>query len=99
MTTLVPVPGHVTIEPAADFPGYVSISFHWRAFGGTLDRPSTHGMVVRPPVAERLKAAFLAGDLYHSTSVTRDVDGHTYVRATCRVMGKYANADLRRIGY
>jgi hypothetical protein len=31
--------------------------------------------------------------------IKTDVLGHTYVAASSRVMAKYANADLKRLGY
>lgn len=49
--------------------------------------------------AERLRTAVLAGAVFHNISVGTDVNGRTYVKATSRVMAKYANADLRRLGY
>jgi hypothetical protein len=66
-----------------------------------LDRPHTHGYVLgnNSRLADRLSRAIEDGAVYENPRIVRDVDGRTYVQAHAKVMGKYANADLRRLGY
>ncbi len=65
-----------------------------------VDRPKTGGWVVRTKaLAARLEAALRSGVVYERTEVKEDVNGHTYVDTTAKVMGRYMNADLKRLGY
>lgn len=50
-------------------------------------------------LAERLAAAIDAGVVFGQASIRTDVYGRTYIDATARVMGRYLNADLNRLGY
>jgi len=83
------------LEPRDGEPGYVTVWFHWAG----VDRPVTHGIVARKAVAPRLVRAAQAGAIFVDPHVATDTYGQTYVEARCRVMGKYLNSDLRKLGY
>jgi hypothetical protein len=74
---------------------YVTV---WALWEG-VDRPKSHGIQVRKTVAPRLKRAILAGAVFTNPQITKDVNGKTYVQANCKVMARYANADLKKLGY
>ena len=68
--------------------------------GVDVDRPSTHGYVVKDKrMAERLAAAINAQAVFYGAEVRTDVNGKTYVNAPSRVLGRMMNADLRRLGF
>lgn len=70
--------------------------------GPNLDRTDGIGYGLGPNhkrLAERLADAINAGAVFYNTELRTDVYGNTYVGAERRVMGKYANADLKRLGY
>lgn len=74
--------------------------------GADLDRPSTGGFILGPvsmsgkmKLAQRLVRAIDEGAVYTDPKVVKDVNGKTYVQAHCKVMGKYLNAALKRLGY
>ena len=75
----------------------------WRVYSNwdaPVDRPSTHGFVLRnEKTARRLVNAINAQVVFADPVIKTDVDGRTYVQASSRVMAKYANADLKRLGY
>jgi hypothetical protein len=50
-------------------------------------------------LAERLLRAVCAQKALTPEGVERDVEGKTYLRATVNVWGKYANSDLRKLGF
>jgi hypothetical protein len=50
-------------------------------------------------LAERYRAAVMAGAVFYDAEVKTDVNGKTYVQAHSRVMGRHANADLRALGF
>lgn len=80
----------------------VHVDVKWR--GGKLDRTDGGGFVFKAnPLgmgyAKRLVAAINAGVVYTNAKVLRDVNGRTYVQADKQVMAKYANSDLRRLGF
>ena len=69
-----------------------------------VDRPIVGGISFGPgpkgqKLALRYQAAVMAGRVFHGGVVKTDTGGQTYVCATSRVMGKYANADLKRLGF
>ena len=65
-----------------------------------LDRTRGSGYLVKDKrMAERLKAAILAGVVYYNAEVRTDVNGRTYVNASSHVLGRIMNADLRRLGF
>jgi hypothetical protein len=49
--------------------------------------------------AQRLVNAINAQVVFDDPVIKTDINGRTYVAASSRVMGKYANADLKRLGY
>lgn len=53
------------------------------------------------PIPQRLADAIKAGVVCVDQRVATDVNGATYVehRGHLKVSGKYANADLKRLGY
>ena len=89
-------PTPVAGEPAPS----VHVDVIWNTDGVPLDRPSTYSISVGTwPLAERLVKAIHAGVVFPDPKVKTDVYGKTYVEATCKVMGRYLNADLKRLGY
>lgn len=65
-----------------------------------VDRPCTYGISVRRgSLANRLVKAINAGVVMADAHIATDVHGQTYVAATCRVLGRRLNADLKRMGY
>jgi hypothetical protein len=65
-----------------------------------VDRPDTGGWAVtNKRLAERLRAALLAGVVYSNIEVCTDVNGKTFVNGISRVMARKANADLCRLGF
>jgi hypothetical protein len=75
----------------------------WRVtttWDAPVNRPSTHGYILgNKRTAERLVAAINAQAVYIDPEIRTDVSGQTYVSAHALVMGKYANADLRSLGF
>lgn len=50
-------------------------------------------------LAERLVAAINAGVVFGNPELRTDVNGRTYVSADVKVLGRTANADLKRLGF
>lgn len=95
---LVPT-AHIT-EDAEGF----HVTTHWDDWHHEviLDRPCTHGWLFGPnkrALARRLCAAINAGVVHTDAQVATDVNGKTYVAAHCKVLGRHANADLKRLGF
>ena len=92
-----PVITEVTIEPDEFFKGAINVSAVWAG----VDRPvSMSFSLTNMKTAVRLAAAIGAGAVFVNPHVATDVNGQTYVtwdRST--VMAKYANADLRKLGF
>lgn len=105
----VPAEDEVRIAPEPivyerDFDGELSwtVDFDYSAVG--VDRAVTHGIETGPgtrgkKLADRLAAATRAGVVEYDQFIRRDVNGRSYVASTSRVMGKYLNADLKRLGF
>lgn len=76
----------------------IDVTVYWkgvdRANGGGWQLRKNHGAL-----AERLKKAIEAGDLYEFRGVLVDVDGNTYVSAVPKALGRTMNADLLRLGH
>lgn len=91
--------GVVTTRPADEYgPAMLVVETHWH--GQNLDRPNTGGTAVKDQrMADRLVRAINSGAAYSNPKVVRDVSGQTYVHADRAFMGKYLNADLRKLGY
>ena len=65
-----------------------------------VDRPHTYGIrTSKPRLRDRLIRAINAGVITENPSLKTDVDGKTYVCFSSAVMGRYLNADLKRLGY
>lgn len=68
--------------------------------GPNLDRTDGIGFGLRNrATAMRLRMAINAGAVFTDPVLKTDVEGNTYVSAGCRVMARYANADLKRLGF
>lgn len=104
MTTYTP---HAKIieQPDCKVPGpSILVEVHWDSDGDPLDRPHTYGMSFDlTPRGRRLAQRFArcvdSGDAFDTPSLKVDIDGLSYVESRCKVYGKRANADLRRLGY
>lgn len=84
-----------TVQEAEDLGGF-RVVVSWPG----VDRPRTGGFVLGNPItARRLAAAINAGAVYSDPEIRMDVDGKTYVRASSRVLGRTASADLKRLGF
>jgi hypothetical protein len=71
-----------------------------RPFWTGVDRPEGVGYgCTTLKVAERLKAAMLAGAVFYDIKIGTDVNGKTYVSAPSRVLARMMNADLNRLGF
>lgn len=83
--------------------GELHADTHWT--GADLDRPCTGGIVLGADtrahrmLAARLTLAVEAGAVYLHPEVATDIYGQSYVKADRKVMGKYLNADLVRLGF
>jgi len=86
-------PGDISNGPM--LPNDVCVEFYWEG----VDRPCSYGIVCLKKHAPRLIAACDAGVLFTDPKVATDVHGKTYIDATCQVLGKTINADLKRLGY
>lgn len=65
-----------------------------------VDRPDVGGFLLRNGrTASRLVRAINDGAVFYDAEVETDINGQTYVSARCRVLCRYANADLKRLGY
>lgn len=85
----------VRITHNDDDPKYVVVSAVWAG----VDRPISHGWSVTKGNAQRLERALRAGVVYENPVIKTDIGGSTYVSARSRVMAKYVNADLKKLGY
>jgi hypothetical protein len=91
-------------EPATDqTPGGWGVTTGWTVdTPDTLDRADGIGFEFGPKhreLATRLAAAITAGVVFTAPEIKRDVNGRTYVSASCQVLGRHANADLKRLGF
>lgn len=79
---------------------YVVVEIHWE--GEPLDRPYTTGIHVAKKnhkLAQRLVRCINAQKAFEHPHVARDTNGKSYVSFTLLVIGKYLNADLKRLGF
>ena len=90
---ITPKPGDLSNEPV--LPGEVIVDFHWEG----VDRPCTGGIVCKAKYAPRLVKACEAGVLFKNPTVTKDVNGKTYMEASCQVWAKHLDTDLKKLGY
>jgi hypothetical protein len=86
---------HATI---IEIDGTYYIGVTWE--GVELDRPTTCGMTCRDSkLAQRLADCINAQKAYVNPKVVRDINGQSYVQATCLILGRRMNADLKRLGF
>lgn len=81
-----------------DLGDHLTVAPLWKG----VDRPYVGGMALSPSkivLARRFARAMVDGVAFRSIEVCTDVEGHTYVSATNKVLGRRLNADLKRIGY
>lgn len=67
-----------------------------------VDRPRSFSWgvkLIHRKLAERLKAAILAGVVFYNIEKKTDINGKTYASFNCRVWARRMNADLKRLGY
>lgn len=85
------------VEDGLTSPGGWLVSTTW---SGEVDRKDGLGFLLpNEQTARRLERAINAGAVFAHMEIRTDVYGHTYVSAKSRVMGRYVNADLKRLGY
>jgi hypothetical protein len=92
----------VEVKPYSDeyTPRGFSVHPIWGGVTPALDRPQGTGWVVAGPrMRDRLVRAIVAGVVHGEPVIMRDVHGRTYVQASNKVLGRYMNADLKRLGY
>lgn len=76
--------------------GHIDVTPIW----GGVDRPNGFGWTVgNQRLADRLVLAIMAGAVFEDPRVREDINGRTYVTGTAKVLGRYLNADLRKLGY
>jgi hypothetical protein len=81
--------------------GEFTVWFVWTDTRKPLDRRLSHGISTgtNRDLAYRLSTATACGRIQSDPEVLTDVEGHTYVGSRCAVMGRYLNADLKRMGF
>jgi hypothetical protein len=85
----------VRVSPDPELDGWL-VEVLWAG----VDRQRGNGWVVGSErVARRLERAIVAGAVMLDPQVRRDTSGATYVQARSAVMGRYMNADLKRLGF
>ena len=80
----------------------IVVNVHWTPVDGTLDRPDCGGYLIQAKhkkLVLRLMSAINAGVATKFLGIGVDIAGKTYVLSESQVMGKYMNADLKRLGY
>jgi hypothetical protein len=88
-------PEIIDVELAQDGHGW-SVRPVWSG----VDRPNTGGWGFGSKrLAERMRSALLAGVVYSKIEVVTDASGKTFVHGTSLVLGRYANADLKKLGF
>ena len=96
MTTLIAT---ALLVDSVTSPDDVCVQTHWNL---PVDRPTTSGIVLRRNQASliaRLKHAIDDQRVWSGAEIKTDTGGQTYVAASCAVMGRTLNADLKRLGY
>lgn len=66
-----------------------------------LDRSDVHAIhgIKTQDLADRLADAINAGKALQVQGVLVDANGKSYLNTRARVMGRYLNADLKRLGF
>lgn len=102
---LQPVAVKVVLEPAdpqsyRDQPSWVATPIWPSVVDRTITGSISFGnSKTAEKTARRYAAAVMAGVVMYDLKVLTDIHGNTYVGHSSRVMGKYANADLKRLGF
>lgn len=87
----------VVVSPDSDS---IGVGYKVTPVWSGVDRPRTFSWFVgNLKLAVRLRQAVLAGVVLVDLEMKTDVEGNTYVEHRSKVMAKYANADLRKLGY
>ena len=103
--SLQPVAVKVVLEPAdpqsyRDQPSWVATPVWPSVVDRTITGSISFGnSKTAERTARRYAAAVMAGVVMYDLKVLTDIHGNTYVGHSSRVMGKYANADLKRLGF
>lgn len=95
MTQQLRATAHITEQDDA-----IYVAVIWS--GVELDRPFTGGfrlMKGQMKLAQRLKRAIDDQQAYEDPEVVHDMNGQSYVEVRSLVLGKYMDADLKRLGY
>jgi hypothetical protein len=77
--------------------GIVHVS--WTSESVVIDRPCTYAISLNKKNADRFVRACNDQKVFVNSRIAYDVNGKSYVQAECLVLGKYANACLRGLGY
>jgi len=74
-----------------------TVHLYWNG----VDRPHTSSWscAANRKLAERLKAAMESGKAFKSAEIVKDVNGKTYVNGDLAVFMRYANSDLKKLGF
>lgn len=75
---------------------------YWTAEGLDRRQGTGFGLTDSPAhkrLSQRMVNAILADAVFYKPEIRTDTHGKTYVHASSRVMGKYMNADLKRLGF
>lgn len=64
-----------------------------------IDRPHTYSITLPLAVAKRFVRAVNDQKVFANPELAHDIYGKSYVRANSLVMGRRANADLKKLGY
>lgn len=91
----VPRVGHVEKEVHGRF---VTVKPYWVA-DVDIDQPWGLGISVKAEVVPRLEAAMRAGVVFPNATIKTDVDGKTYVASNSEIIGKFANSQLKELGF
>jgi hypothetical protein len=93
---------HAAVAFRDQDPAGWSVSVKWSSTdpASAPDRTDGSGWLVNTKaLADRLARAVNAGVVFYEPGLHTDVNGKTFVHAASRVLGRMANADLRRLGY
>jgi hypothetical protein len=96
MNTITPT-AHIDITWENERPIY-TVYAKWT--GADIDRPLSHStQLLNKRTAKRFADAIQAGVAFTDPQIVTDANGKTYVAAKCHVFGKYANANLKALGF
>jgi len=103
-TKAIPSAQVVYVYDTEDGKPIITVKVIWTPVDGTLDRQQTTSYSLSDTphhrkLASRLVKAIYAGAALPFKGIIKDVNGKSFVDCGMEVMGKYMNADLKRIGY